>query len=68
MSCTLGTPSDIADKVANDFDAHVTIKEKCGMINYTSGSKYQPMNVNFKWDEEYKLQIPWMPGQTWTVR
>ena len=63
----IGVPADIAQKLATEFDARMSVKEKCGLINFSYDSKYQPMNATYKWGEEYKLQVPGMPGETCTV-
>ncbi len=53
--------------MANELDASMCIQEKGGLINLKIDSKINPINISFKWNEEFIHSPPVKPGETFKV-
>lgn len=53
-----GIPTDVAQKLANDFDSQMVIDEKGPMMHWHNKSKLMPFEATFKWGEETSFHDP----------
>ena len=63
-------PSDICKKMESDTEARVEwIDHGNGWAQAIYDSKYMPLNVSWKWDEEFEhtLPVPGGPGQKYKM-
>ena len=62
MGAAMGMPPDMISKMTNDFDARLTVTEKDGYVRSHYESKVFPIDICFKFDEEFTMTYPGIPG------
>lgn len=58
FGAAMGMPADLVSKLKNDFDATITISDQGNCMRMVSDSKVMPMDLVFKWNEEFDFKMP----------
>ena len=58
LGAAMGMPADMVSKLKTDYDATITISDQGNCMRIVSDSKYMPMDLVFKWNEEFDFKMP----------